>query len=142
MKVNRITDQLRFHEGVENKVYKDHLGIETIGVGRNLVDRGLSDHEINILLANDINICTEELDKKMPWWKDLDEVRQRCIVDLVFNLGMPRFSKFVNTIKHIKNNKWEEASLELLDSNYARQVPNRAKRIATMLRTGEDSLDF
>ena len=142
MKINRLTDQLRFHEGVEHKVYKDHLGIETIGVGRNLVDRGLSDHEINILLANDINICTEELDKKMPWWKDLDEVRQRCIVDLVFNLGMPRFSQFVKTIGHIKNGAWEEASDELLDSNYARQVPNRAKRIATMLRTGEDSLDF
>ena len=64
MNLSRLTDQLRFHEGVRNKVYKDHLGIETIGVGRNLVDRGLSDHEINVLLANDINICTEELDKK------------------------------------------------------------------------------
>ena len=140
--MKRLVEQLRFHEGVEHKVYKDHLGIETIGVGRNLVDRGLSDDEINVLLANDINICENELNTKMPWWKDLDEIRRRCLIDLVFNLGMPRFSQFVKTIEHIKNGAWEQASEELLDSNYAKQVPNRAKRIATMLRTGEDSLDF
>jgi lysozyme len=142
MKLERLTEQLRFHEGVEHKVYKDHLGIETIGVGRNLVDRGLSDHEINVLLANDINICEEELNKKMPWWKELDEVRQRCLIDLVFNLGMPRFSQFVKTIKHLKNNEFEQASSELLDSNYARQVGARANRIAEMIRTGQDSEDF
>ena len=142
MNLSRLTDQLRFHEGVRNKVYKDHLGIETIGVGRNLVDRGLSDHEINVLLANDINICTEELDKKLSWWKDLDDVRQRCMVDLVFNLGMPRFMQFVKTINHLKNNRFEEASIELLDSNYARQVGARAERIAEMIKTGVDSEDF
>lgn len=142
MKLQRLTKQLRFHEGVKNKVYKDHLGIETIGVGRNLVDRGLSDHEVNVLLANDINICTDELDKKLPWWRDLDDVRQRCIIDLVFNLGMPRFSKFVKTINHIKNNRFEEASVELLDSNYARQVGARAERLANMIKTGQDSQDF
>ena len=56
MNKNRFIKQMSFHEGVKNKVYKDHLGIETIGVGRNLVDRGLSDEEVDYLLGNDITI--------------------------------------------------------------------------------------
>ena len=54
MNKTRFITQLRFHEGVKNHVYKDHLGIETIGVGRNLVDRGLTDEEVDFLLSNDI----------------------------------------------------------------------------------------
>ena len=75
MNGNRFIAQLRFHEGVRNHVYKDHLGIETIGVGRNLVDRGLSDEEVDMLLANDIAIVEDELDKQLPWWRDLSPDR-------------------------------------------------------------------
>ena len=84
MNKNRFISQIRFHEGVESKVYKDHLGIETIGVGRNLKDRGLSEDEIDYLLTNDITIIENELDKSFPWWRDLDEVRQRALADLAF----------------------------------------------------------
>ena len=56
LNINRFVSQLRFHEGVRNQVYKDHLGIETIGVGRNLRDRGLSDEEVDYLLSNDITL--------------------------------------------------------------------------------------
>ena len=75
MNKTRFITQLRFHEGVKNHVYKDHLGIETIGVGRNLVDRGLTDEEVDFLLSNDIALVETELDKAMPWWRDLDEVQ-------------------------------------------------------------------
>lgn len=138
----KLRNQLRFHEGVKNTVYKDHLGIETIGVGRNLVDRGISDEEINFLLDNDIAIVTEELDRNLPFWSDMDDVRQRCMVDLVFNMGISRFLGFQKTINFLKAQDWENAAAELLDSRYARQVGARADRIAEMLRTGKDSGDF
>ena len=135
---NRLIDQLRIHEGVEKTVYNDSEGIPTIGVGRNLRDRGLSDDEIDYLLSNDIDIVVDELDKVMPWWKDLDEVRQRVLCDLVFNLGMPRFSGFKKSISYMKQQMWDQAADELLDSKWARQVGRRAQTLSEMMRTGND----
>ena len=135
---NRLIDQLRIHEGVEKTVYNDSEGIPTIGVGRNLRDRGLSDDEIDYLLSNDIDIVVDELDKVMPWWKDLDEVRQRVLCDLVFNLGMPRFSGFKKSISYMKQQMWYQAADELLDSKWARQVGRRAQTLSEMMRTGND----
>ena len=142
MNNNRFITQLRFHEGVKNQVYKDHLGIETIGVGRNLKDRGLSDDEVDMLLANDIAIVEEELDKQLPWWRDLSEVRQRAIADLVFNMGMPRLHGFVKTLDALQRRDYQTAADELLNSKYANQVGARAIRIAEMIRSGLDSEDF
>ena len=135
---NRLIDQLRIHEGVEKTVYNDSEGIPTIGVGRNLRDRGLSDDEIDYLLSNDIDIVVKELDKVMPWWRDLDEVRQRVLCDLVFNLGMPRFSGFKKSISYMKQQMWDQAADELLDSKWARQVGRRAHTLSEMMRTGND----
>ena len=138
MDKDRLIEQLRLHEGVEHKVYKDTEGIETIGVGRNLRDRGLSDDEIDYLLANDIAICEQDLDKALPWWRGLDDVRQRVLCDLIFNLGLPRLLGFKKTLEHIKNEAWHDASIEMLDSKCARQVGKRADRLSEMIRTGED----
>ena len=138
MNRDRLIDQLRLHEGVEKTVYDDSEGIPTIGVGRNLRDRGLSDDEIDYLLSNDIDIVVRELDNVMPWWKDLDEVRQRVLCDLVFNLGMPRFSGFKKSISYMKQQMWDQAANELLDSKWARQVGRRAERLSEMMRTGND----
>ena len=142
MNKNRFIKQMRFHEGVRNKVYKDHLGIETIGVGRNLVDRGLSDEEVDYLLTNDITIVENELDNGLSWWRDLDEVRQRALADLAFNKGLPRLHGFVKMLDALQRRDYHAAADELLDSKYAKQVGERSNRVAEMIRTGADSTDF
>ncbi len=142
MNKNRFIKQMRFHEGVRNKVYKDHLGIETIGVGRNLVDRGLSDEEVDYLLTNDITIVENELDNGLSWWRDLDEVRQRALADLAFNMGLPRLHGFVKMLDALQRRDYHAAADELLDSKYAKQVGERSNRVAEMIRTGADSTDF
>ena len=142
MNKNRFIKQMRFHEGVRNKVYKDHLGIETVGVGRNLVDRGLSDEEVDYLLGNDITIVENELDNGLSWWRDLDEVRQRALADLAFNMGLPRLHGFVKMLDALQRRDYHAAADELLDSKYAKQVGERSNRVAEMIRTGADSTDF
>lgn len=142
MNKNRFIKQMRFHEGVRSKVYKDHLGILTIAVGRNLEDRGLSDDEIDYLLANDIQIVENELDNGLSWWRDLDEVRQRALADLAFNMGLPRLHGFVKMLDGLQRRDYHAAADELLDSKYAKQVGARSERVANMIRTGEDSTDF
>lgn len=138
----RLFSQLRLHEGVEHKPYKCTAGYLTIGVGRNIEERGLSDDEIDYILNNDVNIATDELVDTFDWYSDLDDVRQRVVVDMVFNLGMPRFKQFKNMIAAIEAGDWMEASNQMMDSRWAQQVGLRASRLAEMMETGEDSSDF
>jgi len=138
----RLAAQLRLHEGVEHKPYKCTAGYLTIGVGRNIEERGLSDDEINYLLNNDVNIATDELVATFDWYADLNPIRQRVVVDMVFNLGMPRFKQFKNMIAALEEGDWTEASDQMMDSRWAEQVGLRASRLATMMETGEDSSDF
>ena len=138
MDIDKLIAQLKVHEGVRSKVYLDTEGIETIGVGRNLRDRGLSDDEIELMLANDIRDFQEEVERAFSWWSDLDDVRQRVVVDMAFNMGLGSLSKFVNTLSHIENGRYEEAGVEMLDSKWARQVGDRANVLSNMMKTGEE----
>tara|TARA_A100001015_G_scaffold315174_1_gene426338 strand:+ start:206 stop:676 length:471 start_codon:yes stop_codon:yes gene_type:complete len=156
--MSRIREQIKFHEGEKKNdngnhiVYKDHLGIDTVGYGHMILETDpennlevgdeVSQERVNELFEQDLAVCSVELQKHLPYFQDLDDVRQRCLIDLTFNMGMPRLRQFVKTLEHFRNNRFEEASVELLDSRYARQVGKRAERIAEMIRTGEDSKDF
>jgi len=136
--LEKLKDQIRLHEGVEKKVYLDTEGIETIGVGRNLRDRGLSEDEIDLLLDNDIAICEEELINNFEWYAELDEVRKRVLIDMAFNLGMPKLKQFAKMLGAIENKDWANVASEMLDSRWAEQVGNRASRLSEMMETGED----
>ena len=135
---DKLRQQIRMHEGVEHKVYEDTEGIKTVGVGRNLEDRGLSDDEIDYLLSNDIDICVKELEQTFDWYDDLDDIRKRVLIDMMFNLGMPRLKGFVNMLKAIEARAWRSAAVEMLDSKWAEQVGNRASRLSEMMETGEE----
>ena len=135
---DKLRQQIRMHEGVEHKVYEDTEGIKTVGVGRNLEDRGLSDDEIDYLLSNDIDICVKELEQTFDWYDDLDDIRKRVLIDMMFNLGMPRLKGFVNMLKAIEAGAWKNAAVEMLDSKWAEQVGNRASRLSEMMESGTD----
>lgn len=138
----RLAAQLRLHEGVEQKPYKCTAGYLTIGVGRNIEERGLSDDEIDYILNNDVDIATSELATSFDWFAGLDDVRMRVVVDMVFNLGMPRFKQFQNMISAIEAGDWAEAAAQMMDSRWAKQVGARAERLRDMMETGGDSSDF
>jgi lysozyme len=129
--------QLAVHEGRKKCVYKDSLGIETIGVGRNVRDKGLSDDEIDYLLDNDIAECEADLVAGFAWYSALDSIRQRALLDLRFNLGPTRFRSFKNTIASIGRSDYSAAASNLLLSKWATQVqPDRVQRIVRQLRDG------
>tara|TARA_R100001086_G_scaffold247735_1_gene182805 strand:- start:5643 stop:6188 length:546 start_codon:yes stop_codon:yes gene_type:complete len=159
MKYNReaLIDQLILHEGMELQVYKDHLGIDTIGVGRNLEDRGITDGELSFmnmlkteiyeqgiteaharfLLANDIDIVEKELSNAHPCISGIGDVRIRVLLDMGFNLGVPRLNKFKNMWKAVHDRDFSLAAVEMLDSRWASQVGQRAVRLANAMRDGE-----
>ena len=125
------------HEGLRLKPYRDARNKLTIGVGRNLDDAGITREEALMLLNNDIATVRHEIERAFPWVSRLNRVRKNVILDMVFNLGLPRFRRFKKTIAAIKAEDWENAAREMLDSQWAKQVGERAKELAAMMKRGK-----
>ena len=139
----KLANQLILHEGMECFPYVDTVGKTTIGVGRNLTDRGLSQAECRYLLANDIDISINELKRNFNWFAKLDDTRQAALVDLHFNLGINRLKTFKKTLRLIEecmlgDDLWDKVAEELLDSKWATQVGQRAQTLARMLQLGDN----
>ncbi|MBF0189041.1 MAG: lysozyme [Magnetococcales bacterium] len=132
--------QLALHEGVRLKPYRCSAGKITIGIGRNIEENGISYPEAQMLLANDISRVLVELSTTFHWFRNLDEVRKRVLVDMCFNLGLSRLMKFRRMLSALELGGFTTASIEMVDSRWARQVGERAKRLAKMMRTGEDDI--
>jgi lysozyme len=138
MNRQRLIDSLLEHEGVRNLVYEDSVGKLTIGIGHNVQDAPLTPAAIEFICNDDINISVAELDREWSHWKrDLSEPRQNVLVEMVFNLGYPRFSQFKKTIQAIKDQDYDTAATEMLDSKWADQVGQRAINLAEQMRTGK-----
>ncbi len=134
--MDKMIEQLVDHEGLELHPYEDSLGIITIGVGRNLEERGISEDEAFYLLGNDIEIIWDELIKQHPIVEDLDDQRQMILLDMAFNMGVPRLGKFKKMWAAIEDGDMIEASKQALDSRWADQVGRRAERLAERLTSG------
>ncbi|WP_440053154.1 glycoside hydrolase family protein [Pseudoalteromonas sp. T1lg65] len=128
--------QLTIHEGKRHKPYRCSAGKLTIGVGRNLDDRGLSDEEIEYLLENDIKAVHRALLTKYPEFTQLSETRQKVLLDMAFNLGINGLFKFKRMFAALKANDFEKAAAEMLDSRWASQVGMRSKTLVSMMRNG------
>ena len=131
-----MIQQLRLHEGERLKPYRCTAGKLTIGVGRNLEDRGITAEESAYLLNNDIDREWKNLTAVLPWVTGLNDVRQRVLLDMSFNLGIAGLLKFKNTLATIKAGQYSKAGDMMLDSLWAKQVGGRATRLAQMMRTG------
>lgn len=120
------------HEGRRHLAYEDHLGNVTVGVGRNLDGKGLSDNEIDILLMNDLVECFEDL-SNFRWFADATEAQQAALIDWRFQLGGAGIRKFKNTIKYLEVGDYKQASVEMLNSVWANQTPQRAGEISRLV---------
>lgn len=143
MNIEYMKSELRRDEGVRLKPYRDTVGKMTIGVGRNLDDVGVTNEEVDYLLENDIGRAMADLDRNLPWWRGLSEARQRALVNMAFNMGVPRLLKFRDLLAALQAGDYERAASEAFDSRWARQVgdgpggrEDRADRIAEMIREG------
>jgi lysozyme len=154
---HKLVEMLIADEGMELQVYTDSLDIDTIGVGRNLEDRGLTDEELQhlgytslqdvymngltlygarYLLRNDIAIVEKELCRAHSCVEELDEARQMVCINMAFNLGMPRLNRFKKMWAAIYEGDYGTAALEMLDSKWADQVKGRALRLSNIMKTG------
>ena len=129
---------LKGHEGCRTKPYICPAGKITIGVGRNLEDRGLSMAEIEYLFANDLQIAARDCLKLFRDFRSITPPeRQAALLDMSFNLGYPRLAKFVNMRAAVDLRDWKTAAKEALNSKWAADVGPRAVTISYILEHGK-----
>jgi lysozyme len=126
---------LILHEGKVNKPYVDTFGKITIGVGRNLTDRGVSDSETALMLSNDTDLVIKQFKNNFPFWDTLSEVRKLVVMDMIFNVGINRFLGFKKMIDAIHGKDFLLDSKEMLDSTWAKQVGGRSLRLSEMMKS-------
>ena len=154
MKPESLEELLKRHEGVRQFVYDDAtgkpvvagytlVGNPTIGVGRNLAGKGLSDKEVDSLCWTDLCECYGDVVS----WLD-DGIKTGSICETRFNalcslamIGPTRLAGFIKLREAVLDSDWIRASEELLLSRYARQLPERAEELAQMLLLGCDYYD-
>lgn len=135
MDLQKLQAMLIRHEGLKKFPYVDTTGNLTIGVGHNLTAKGLTDGQIRIILTDDITDAINFLNSHLPWVVFLDDVRQRVLADMAFNL-MGKVLDFKNMLAAIQAKDWNRAADELLNSAFAHQTGQRAKDLSYMIRTG------
>lgn len=136
-----IREDLIRDEGWSPTVYDDHLGFATIGYGF-LVDprRGggmpkeVADYWINLLIARNWH----ELCQDYPWLIDSPKPVQRAVQNMRYQLGRGGLAGFRRMLGALALGNYAEAAREALDSRWSKQTPNRANRIAALIRSAEE----
>ena len=147
MDYTHMEEDLIRDEAIRLRTYRCSAGHLTIGVGHKITptDRiaegdTISLEEAGLYLNRDIAtaIGTANTVFGRDRFEAMTETRQRAITNMIFNLGAGKFAGFRKMITAIKEHRWDDAERECLDSAYAKQVGNRAKRVAYQLKTGRD----
>ena len=126
--------QLAVDEGKMDRMYLDSEGIPTIGIGHNLRDVPLSARAMRVIFEDDTAQAIADAKRLVPMFDYLTEERKSVVCNMAFNLGYTRLSKFKNTLAAINEGRYADAAREMLDSTWAKQVGDRAKRLAAIMK--------
>lgn len=131
----QIAEYVQGHEGLSLMPYYCTAHKLSIGIGRNLEDRGISKEEALYLFGNDLRLAISDLHKTFGEdMKSFPDPMVLAFIDMMFQLGMVRFGGFKKMIKYSVAGNWKEAARELMDSKYAREdCPDRAKQNRDLL---------
>ena len=147
MNIDKLREELTFDEGCINKIYLDHLGYPTFGIGHLVLETDpehgkevgtpVSEERIKECFENDIENVFNDLDRNIPWWRDLPKDLILVIANMSFNLGITRLLKFKNFLKAMEDKDWDKAAVEMIDSRWAIQVGPRAVRLKDRVLKGD-----
>lgn len=132
-----ISEYIYKHEGMKLKPYRCTAGKLSIGVGRNLDDKGITKDEALYLLNNDITECESDLKTIFPnEWNNLSENKKTALIDMRFQLGATGFRKFKRLISGVKTGNWTLAKFSIENSLYYKQVKSRAQDNIKLMEEG------
>ena len=136
-----VYEQLKIDEGVEYVIYNDHLGYPTFGVGHLILESDpefgepvgtrVTEARVKECFDHDLDLAIGECQHLYGegGFGDLPDEVQQILVNMMFNMGRTRLSKFKNFNAAIAEGDWKRAAVEGRDSLWYRQVTNRAERL-------------
>ena len=128
-----LLEAVKLSEGFRDRVYKDSLGIDTIGYGFAIKDLVLDEDIAEMILRRKLDNLIDRVNKRFKFVKDLPHAAQDVMYEMCYQLGVTGVSKFKKTLAYLENFEYRMASKEMLDSRWARQTPNRAKRLSDII---------
>ena len=144
MNIENLRKELEVDEGVKYEIYNDHLGYATFGIGHLVRDSdpehgqeiGTAVTEDRVISAfdEDVQVVLSDCERLYNDFNVLPEECQMIIANMMFNMGRPRLSKFKGMKAGVDAQDWNKAADEMIDSNWYRQVPNRAGRLVKRMR--------
>ena len=143
MNRERVQKQLMIDEGVKYTIYLDHLGYPTFGIGHLITEKDpeygqevgtdIDPKRVGEVFQSDLDITISECEALYEKWDDFPGEVQEILVNMMFNLGRTRLSKFKNMKKALDKADWATAAIEGRDSRWYKQVTNRAERLMKRL---------
>ena len=130
-----LIEAVKLSEGFRDRVYKDTLGIDTIGYGFAIKDLVIDEDIAEMILRRKLEKLVEDTNRRFSFLKDLPEQAQDVIYEMCYQLGITGVSKFKKTLAYLENFEYKMASKEMLDSKWARQTPNRAKKLSDVIKS-------
>ena len=147
MDIDKLREEIAYDEGSVNKIYLDHLGLPTFGIGHLVIDSDpeygqpvgtpVSEDRCNSAFDEDVKTVLNDCSILYDDFDDLPEEAQRIIANMMFNMGRPRLSKFKGMKRGVDARDWNAAADEMVDSNWYRQVTKRADRLVARMRALE-----
>tara|TARA_E500000305_G_C4021453_1_gene239083 strand:+ start:1342 stop:1785 length:444 start_codon:yes stop_codon:yes gene_type:complete len=144
MDIEILKKELAEDEGCKKEIYLDHLGYKTFGIGHlvrakdpeNDMDVGtpVSDQRVAECFSEDIDKVIEDCIILYEDFYTLPDEVQLIVANMMFNLGRPRLTNFVRMRQAVNKHDWQEAAIQMKDSKWYKQVPNRAERLCERMR--------
>ena len=139
-----VFEQMKIDEGVVYEVYHDHLGLPTFGVGHLVLDTDpefgkpvgtpVDEDRVNECFEKDLDTAISECSVLYEDFDDMPGEVKEILVNMMFNMGRPRLSKFKGMKRGVDAQDWNAAADEMVDSNWYKQVTNRADRLVNRMR--------
>lgn len=144
MDLEKLREEIEADEGCKYEIYLDHLGLPTFGIGHLVTENDpehgqpvgteVSEERVAEVFESDIEVTLDECERLYSGFSELPEEVQHILANMMFNMGRPRLSGFKKFNAAIEAGEWQEASEEMIDSRWYRQVTNRAERLVQRMR--------
>ncbi|QDP59705.1 MAG: putative endolysin [Prokaryotic dsDNA virus sp.] len=135
--MSKLLERIKHHEGFRSRVYKCTEGYDTIGYGFAIKDLEMDEDIAELILMKKLDDLMNRIMKTFHWWRSAEDNVKDVVIEMCYQLGVRGFSKFKKTIDHLENKRYAKASVEMLDSKWARQTPNRALELSNIIKNLE-----
>jgi len=133
--MEKLIKAVKLSEGYKPTVYKDTLNIDTIGYGFAIKDLYLDEEVCDIILKKKLEKLIKKADKKFPFLKYMPQEGKEVVYEMCYQLGVTGVSKFKKTLAYMEDKQYAKSSVEMLDSLWAKQTPNRALKLSNIIKS-------